>query len=280
MTVGKQKSIHGLKAFVADKNDILVGRGGVAAGGNDKPTVVIPGSPTMTAVFEDFHGYVQDTGTGYFIDTGSAAGAPQGLTNGVLRITTTAVDVDDPHVVRGRTLGWKVNQGPGGQSGSLRYAARIKKSSYTLGYQGIFCGFTDATATEMPFHDTGGAAGTADKATATDGFGIMWNASGANSGAGWVGVAVDGDAYQDTGLTNAVPTANRWYTLEMEAHRGLGDTGGTVTFYIDGAVVGSIDNPCNTSTALVPVVAVYDTGGAGTIDIDYIAVSAPRDTGT
>ena len=279
MSVTKQVSLHGTRAYLT-KDDQLVGRNGVGAGGAGKPFIQVPGSPDTVAFFDDFlvdHTIQGDTGgfATFWLDTGSAASAHVAGPNGVHRITPTAVDVDDPHVIVGRQLDWKPNQGPGDNSGRLRMSARVKKSTYTGGYQGIFVGFTDVAAAEMPFHDTGGAAGTADKATASNGFGVMWNASGAE--AGWVGVAVDGDSYQEDVLTTTAPTDDTWVVIESEVSRGAADTGGTASFWIDGVSVGSIDNPCNVSTALTPIIAVYDTGGAATVDVDWVAVSAPRD---
>jgi len=51
MTVTKQVSLHGKRAFLT-KEDILVARNAVAAGGDDKPTIVLPGSPDTVAVFD------------------------------------------------------------------------------------------------------------------------------------------------------------------------------------------------------------------------------------
>ena len=283
MSVTKQVSLHGKRAYVT-KDDQVVGRGGIVAGGEGKPAIVFPG-PDTVAIFDDFftdHNIIGDTGLGQFwLDTGSATAAHVAGTNGVHRITPTLVDVDDCHVLIGKNLDWKPNQGPGAYSGRLRMGARIKKADWgqlagvRTGYAGVFVGFTDVASMEMPVHDTGGAAGTVT-ATASNAFGIIHNS---NGDTGWVGVGVDGDSLQTTLLGAAEATVNTYYTLEMELHRGLSDTGGTVTFYIDGVPKGQIDNPCNTSTALTPVIAMYDTGGASVLDIDWVNISAPRDTG-
>jgi hypothetical protein len=159
--------------------------------------------------------------------------------------------------------------------------ARIKKADWgqasgvKTGYAGLFVGFTDNAAMEMPVHDTGGAAG-GITATASNAVGFMHNS---NGDTGWVGVGVDGGVVQSALLGEAEATNNKYVTVEVEVHRGLSDTGGTATFYIDGIPQGQINNPCNSSTALTPVIAMYDTGGASVLDVDWVNVSAPRDTG-
>jgi hypothetical protein len=271
------------------KDDQVVAKNGVVSGGDGAPAIV-SGSPETVAVFDDFLGDMGmgtgglDTGAAgkYFLskkgDTGTK-GVLVGATNGVFRITptttaTTATPAGTVTSVIGPQLAWKINQGKGANAGRLRLSCRVKKSVYSGGEHGLFVGFTDVVSAEMPFHDTGG---TADKATATNAFGIGWNVSGDT---GWVGYAVDGDTVQETVLEATAPTNNVWVNLEMEAHRGDSDTGGTVSFWIDGVPKGSINNPCNVTTALTPVIAAYDTGGAANVDIDWINVSAPRDTGS
>lgn len=287
MSVTKQVSLHGKRAYIT-KDDQIAASNGFVAGGDGKPAIVLPGSPDTTAIFDDFYAGVGadltgDTGTAgqYFItrkgDTGTTGLLTAG-TNGVFRFTASQTTAT-PSVagttfgIVGPSLSWKPNQGPGAYSGRLRIGARIKKSIYTGGEHGVFVGFTDTTSAEFPVYDTGGSA---DGAAATNAFGIGWNLSGDT---GWVGLAVDGDVLQQVQLTTVAPTANTYVTLEAELHRGQGDTGGTVTFYVDGVAKGRIDNPCNTSTALTPCVYGYDTGGASLLDIDWINVSGPRDTG-
>src|SRR3990167_8309619 len=98
MTMTKQVSLHGKRACLT-KDDILVGRGGIAAGGDDKPTIVLPGAPDTVAVFEDFLTDMSGTAA---LDTGAAGqfflarctdtgvkGALVAGTNGVFRITSS-----------------------------------------------------------------------------------------------------------------------------------------------------------------------------------------------
>ena len=287
MSVTKQVSLHGKRAYLTP-DDQIVAKNGFAAGGDGKPAIVLPGSPDTTAIFDDFYAGVGadltgDTGTAgqYFItrkgDTGTTGLITAGA-NGVFRFTPTQT-ATTPGVAGttfgfvGPQLSWKPNQGPGAFSGRLRFGARIKKSVYTGGEHGVFVGFTDTTAAEMPVYDTGGSA---DGAAATNAFGIGWNLA---TDTGWVGFAVDGDTLQQVQLTTVAPTANTYVTLEAELHRSNSDTGGTVTFYVDGVAKGTISDPCNVTTALTPCVYGYDTGGASVLDIDWFNVSAPRDTG-
>ena len=313
MSLQKQVSLHGRRAFVT-KEDILCGKGGLATGGDGTPSIVFP-SASVSAVFEDFLGdlsglgvndtgkvapsagvtviNMQDTGTAgqYFYvkqnDTGTTTGLTGG-TNGIFRIVTTLTAATKTVAgtvtsVIGKQLAWKANQGPGGQSGQLRFGARVKANVYTGGTGSIFMGFTDVVSAEMPMYDTGG---TADLATATEAIGFQFgadtgNVTGSDTGhLGWRGMSVKADVTQEVALTSTTPTANTWQTFEVEIHRGVSDTGGTATFYIDGTPLGRIVSPITTNTALTPVIAVCDTGGAVTLDIDWINVSAPRDTGT
>lgn len=287
MTVTKQVSLHGKRAFISP-HDQVVARNGFVAGGDDKPAIVLPGSPDTTAIFDDFYAGVGadltgDTGTAgqYFItrkgDTGTTGLLATG-TSGIFRFTPTTT-ATTPSVAGttfgmvGPSLSWKPNQGPGPYSGRLHIGARIKKSTFTGGEHGVFIGFTDTVSAEMPVFDTGG---TADGAAATNAFGIGWNLGGDT---GWIGYGVDGDVAQQVQLTTVTPTANTYVTLEAIFSRGQGDTGGTATFYVDGVPKGRIDNPCNSSSGLTPCVYGYDTGGASQLDIDWVNVSAPRDTG-
>lgn len=295
MSKSMLKGLHRRHVGITNDEELMATKGYVA-GGDGKPAIRYP-SPDYVALFEDFQ-FSPGAGLGSndtgidasILDTGMAGlnfitrkgdvaitGAIVASTNGVFRFTHANVGTD---TVAGAsagfvqpTLNWKVNQGKGAGAGSLRFGVRLKRSIYTGGEHGLFVGFTDTTAHEVPFHDTGG---TADKAAASNGFGIGWNVSGDT---GWHAFAVDGNTVQELNLGTATPTANAWVTLEMEAHRSITDTGGRVDFWVDGIKKGTIANPCNVSTALTPACYSYDTGGASSMDYDWVAVSAPRDTG-
>ena len=291
----------------------LIATKGFVAGGDGKPAIVLP-APDIVAFFDDFltdaSGFgmsdtglhtmtINDTGiAGQFFysktgDTGIKGGLVAG-TNGVYRITssetvgTATADASSRGIV-GKQLAWKANQGPGPQSGRLRMSARVKMSAYPTASSGdlagMFVGFTDSGGHELPAYDTGrtGDSGASAVVVASDLVGFLWGSRGDTgfrgiSNTSGSGGTNDSGAQQVT-LTTTAPTDNKWVTLEVEIHRGISDTGGTATFYIDGQPKGSISSPINLANALTPCVYFNDTGGAVNFDIDWINVSAPRDTG-
>lgn len=314
MSLTKQVSLHGKRAYL-DTDDRLVGRGGLAAGGEGKPAVILPG-PDTVAFFEDFLsdlsslGAGSDTGTTpiaigvndtgvagqYFLSRPGDTGVKGGLaaaTNGVYRITSSATIAAAAPATCGRSivgkqLAWKMDQGPG-TAGRLRFGARVKLSAFpskTSGdWSGIFMGFTDATGAEIPIYDTGrtGDSGASAVSVASDCVGFLWGTGGDT---GWRGVAASSGSggANDSGdqqvtLTTARPTDNVYRTFEVELRRSLSDTGGTALFYIDGQLLGKLNSPVAQATALTPVISFYDTGGAVNCDIDWVNPSAPRDTG-
>ena len=303
MTTTKQVSLHGRRLFLT-KEDQLVAKGGIVAGQEDGPSIVFP-APDRVAIFDDFHGGAHGTGaadTGqaglYFLVKCTDTGLKTSLAataNGVLRITssatiTTATPAGSSEVIVGKALQWKANQGKAGAS-ALRMAARIKTTAFptkTSGdWAGMFVGFTDTIAHEVPIYDTGrgGDSGASAISPASDAVGFMWGTGGDT---GWRGVSANsggGGGANDSGdqqvtLTTALPTANKWIDLEVEIGSNSGDTGSMVAkFYIDGRYKGKLDSPVNPSVALAPVISYYDTGGANTFDIDWVNVSAARDTG-
>jgi len=309
MSISILKGIH-RRVLGLSKDDQVMSRGGFVSGGDGKPAIVWP-SPDTVAVFDDFltdgsgigmsdtglHTMViNDTGiAGQFFysktgDTGVKGGLVAG-TNGVYRITssatiTTATPEGSSRGVVGKQLAWKANQGPGGQSGRMRFGARIKASQYptaTSGdWAGMFLGFTDSGGHETPVYDTGrsGDSGASAVTLASNLVGFLWGTGGDT---GWRGVSAKSTAGdsgdQQVTLTTVAPTANVWTTLEVEVHRGGSDTGGTATFYVDGQAKGTIFSPIASSVAMTPCVYFHDTGGATNLDIDWINVSAPRDTG-
>lgn len=303
MSVKKQVSLHGRRAYIT-KDDQFAGRNGFVAGGVDKPAIVLPGSPDTVAIFDDFLGDTGrpmragtdfnwrvldgDTGT----DTGSNVYVKPS-TSGVLRIKNGDTPVDQAKMGITGALNWKANQGsiPTDSKNGLRFGARVKISDTSndtgtgeLKDTGnsnvtVWMGFTDTIAAEAPVIDTGGAV----VSTATDAVGVAFSSSRATRGAGdtgWVAYAVDGGTDATPVVLGVSPTVNAYDTIEIEIHHSAGDTGGTATFYVNGEAKGSIDNPVNMSTALAPQILLWgDTGGGQYVDIDWINVSGPRDTG-
>jgi len=305
MSVEKQVSLHGSRAFIT-KDDQLAARNGFVAGGAGKPAIILPGSPDTVAIFDDFIGDTGrairgntdmywraldgDTGT----DTGSNVVVIPG-TNGICRIAISDTNNHSGGVVAvtngmgfNSNLAWKGNQGaiPTEGRNGLRFGCRVKASGYndTGRRISIFAGFTDSIALEAPVYDTGGAL----QATANDAVGF-WYSAGADTG--WSALSVNGGgtpqavALDNTRQNNrggsAVNNSNTYDVLEMELHHGAGDTGGTVTFYVNGVPKGSIDGPVAMNVALTPQIYIWgnDTGGGQTLDVDWVNVSAPRDTG-
>ncbi len=297
-----QKSLHGIKAFVGP-NNILFGRNAIATGGREKPMVVLPGSADTVAIWDDFIGDTGistrtntgnwrvldgDTGT----DTGSNVFVTPGV-GGVLRIQVG--DTPKDRAIMGITGGlmWKGNQGSGptDNKNPLRFGCRLKIGDFggdtgtheihdTGGHNvNVWVGFTDTIAGEVPVIDTGGAV----ISNANNAVGVAFSSSRVTRGAGdtgWVAYAVNGTATLTPLVLNASPVANVYDTIEIELHHGYSDTGGTATFYINGSSAGSIAAPLAMNVALAPQILMWgDTGGGTTVEVDWINVSAPRDTG-
>lgn len=300
----KQVSLHGLRAFLT-KNDILVGRSGVGSGGVGKPGILIPGSSDNVAVFDDFLvSDLSDTGTAqphqggvYFApivtDTGNPIKLLTGMAgaggiNGVIRLgpvaqgTQTASGTNTSLV--GRTAAWKGDMGPGSASGRLRFGVRLKcpGNGTVWNASSIFAGFADTGALgagAFPIYDTG-SSDTGGIAEVADAVGFLYSEHGDT---GIRGVSARGGAAgrQQVTLTTTAPTPNVYQTWELVLERNTGDTGGTVTFFIDGVVKGRIESPITTSEPLTPYIGIMasDTGAAS-LDVDWIAASALRDTGS
>jgi hypothetical protein len=303
MSIPTLRKLHG-KTVGVSKRDQVVATGGFVAGGYQKPSIVFP-SPDTTAFFEDFHGdvlkgvgnageVITDTGTAgpYFItrkgDTGNTA-ALTAATNGVFRTTmsdsvATGTPAGSVSSVVGPVLAWKANMGPANGEGHLRLGARVKFSANTL--SGLFIGFTDSNAAEMPFYDTGDGQPTDTGqlhtgTVAADAVGFHF---GENSDTGWRGISAKSTAGdsgdQQVTLTTTAPTANTYQVFEVVLRRGGSDTGGRAEFFIDGIGKGIINSPLATATALTPVIAAIAVNAGGeTIDVDWVNVSGQRDTG-
>jgi hypothetical protein len=286
MTIKKQVSLHGRRAYVSPDDD-LVSRGAVATGGEDKASIILPGAHSTVALFDDFLG---DTGNLNWThakgDTGYPAAVITTGTGGIVRMTGSETQAVAPTAAQALTQGlmkqWKVDSG-GPKGGRLRMSARLKLGTVSRTAEGgrthVFVGFSDSGGAEMPAYDTG--AGVISNAADLCGFLLSpggdtgWSCVSAKSTASDSGdqLAVAGSSY--------APTSNVYTALEMEIRNGVSDTGATAHFWIDGTNVGSISSPVNSATAMTPWIGMWtqDTGFANTLDIDYIACSAPRDTG-
>lgn len=279
MSFQKLKSILGFKAFVTP-DDVVVSKGAFGTGGEGEPSIVLPGSRDIVAVFDDFLGdTLADEWNAVEGDTGNSQAVVAG-TNGIHRLTVSGTVAAAPGSgvgLNGGLLQWKPNAGPDGSEGYLRMSARIKVGSNvndTGRRMSLFVGFTDSVAAEMPIYDTGAGPIT----TASDAVGFML---GSRADTGWSGVAVAADTDRTAISLDTGQKVGVYDDLEIVVRRGNSDTGGAASFFINGVPVGRIDSPVTSTVALTPAIYAFpeDTGGGMTVDIDYINVSSFRDTG-
>lgn len=291
-------SKHGRRLGLT-KDGVTVSQAGFAAGGQGKPGIVLPGSPDVVAVFDDFTGpgsrkFAFDTGgdfitekgddllfagNGSFIggyqDTGQKLTQPA-VNNGVARLTSSATSGQTPITgalsIHGQK-NFKANQG------NLRMAARVKVEQ--LSGSNVFVGFTDTGGSEMPVYDTGSAASAI--LTPADDF-VGWLYSGAPAVATLgrnVWRAVSGKAGTDQVSVPAAPylgltvVANVYDVPEVEV-----DKSGNATFYMNGKPITSISNAVTATVGLAPAVYYSQTEAAAKfVDTDWANASADRDTG-
>lgn len=257
------------------KDGQIMARNGFVAGGEGKPVIVFPGADTV-AIFDDFLGdLVADewiagsSDTGQATNTGVLGTSAVSATNGIYRMTSSASSTQTPaggaQSINGAP-NWKANQG------RLRFGARVKIAD--LAKNNVFVGLTDTGGTEMAVYDTGGGIIT----PAADYVGFLKGGGAAAAGASLTWRFVAGKAGVDQVATTGVtPTANVYDTLEAE----VSADGNVAIGYINGKPVASF-----TSAAVTPTVAL--AGGvwranteaaADAVDVDYLNVSAARDTG-
>ena len=280
-----QVSMHGLKTYI-DRLSNYVAQGAFVSGGEKSVgrqggSIVLPGSPGVVAVFDDFLGHLADTGglDGWELvngdaDTGVSGGiAFTSAVNGVIRLNGIATMQPAPAHNLGLSTNaiknWKANQG------NLRFAARVKLPS--LATANVFLGFSDSGGADMPAYDTGTNAAIGFLSNMTEGAGFMFGPGGSSTA--WRPVATKGDADQvAAGGTSYSPTANVYDVLEIEFSS---DSGQRVDFFINGNFAGKIDNPLDAAVALAPGAWMFSNDtGTTQLDIDWINVSANRDSGT
>lgn len=280
----KRRSIHGQDIYDTTDNQ-LVAKGGFVAGGqksigNKGGNVVLPGAPGSVAVFDDFLGdLVDDSWAFQENDTGATdiSGVVVAGTNGIFRLAFTANSAPIPAnhglINTGLFPQWKAKQG------NLRFAARIKIDDLTGA--NVFAGFADTGASQQPLYDTGGnSANGVPLALSSSAVGFLYSGGAAAPSQRWRGVAVNADTVA-TPIDGDSGTDNVYTVLEIE----LGDTGnggdGDIAYFKqDGVLKGSISSPIPATRAMVPVISAFKSeANALNVDIDYINVSATRDTG-
>lgn len=284
----KLVTLHGLRAYLNKSPlDQFVALGGFVAGGERSTgrkggSVVLPGSPGVVAQFDDFLGHLTDTGAmpgGWEMvngdnDTGATGSIGYtSATNGVIRLNgVTSMQPAPAHNLGLSTnamANWKANQG------NLRFAARVKMPS--LATVNAFIGFSDSGGADMPAYDTGTNAAIGFLSNMTNGAGFIVGPGGSSTA--WRPVAVRADTDQvASGGTSYSPTANVYDVLEIEFSN---DSGQQVNFYVNGGFAGRINDPVNAATGLAPGVWIFSNDtGTTQLDVDWINVSALRDSGT
>lgn len=300
MTLPKQFSYHGNRDY-STPDDKHVSKGGFAAGGvgtqnnNKAANIVLPGSPSHVAVFDDFLGptvnqlLVYDTGGDIVTggpfnndwvpsadwqmgaqDTGQSLTKPV-VAGGVARLTSSATSGQTP-ITGALSLhgerNWKAN------AGGLRMAGRVKIE--TLAGSIAFFGFTDTGGGELPVYDTGAVAATT-LTPAADAVGFLYSGAVAAAGLGrtkWRCVASKAGTDQDSAST-VTPTANVYDALEVQV-----DASGHAHYYINGQFVTKIENAVTPTVGLAPHFGfAHVEAAAKYADIDWINVSGDRDTG-
>lgn len=279
------KGIHRRAIGVGNDDEILIPKG-VVAGGDGKPAIFSP-SPDTVALHEDFLAKaipnVTDSGyAGHFFtchegDSGMNV-SQTAYSNGVFSLAGTATATASPTKGQGFSglVIWAPDPGAGAQA-RLRMTARLKLTQVSRAVgnrQAVFVGFTDEDKAEMPILDSG--------------FGIVSNATnamgflfGTKTDTGWNAVAVNANTDRTPVTALHSPTANVYHTLEVEYHRGINDTGGTATYYVNGAPLATITSPVDSDTKLCPMIYRYqEDTGVSAVDVDYVSVSQIRDTGT
>lgn len=288
MTMAILKGLHRRALGITHENQVIA-RSGFVAGGEDKPAILFP-APDTVAIFEDFIGQLAgDTGeltTRYgtqfivgFSDTGQLVprqgpNAPaSNFSGGVFRLSSSATSAQDPQAgcqSLNTPAVWKPDAGQ--FSGRpLRFGTRLKTN--TLAGNTVFAGFTDSGGTEIGAFDTGSGIQT----PAADYAAFIWSGEGGATQQAYR--LVTGKAGVDQSATTGItPTAGVYNTLEIE----VSPDGSIVTGYIDGVAKAQITSAAVTSTVAygAGIWRANTDAAANAIDIDWIAISGSRDTGT
>jgi hypothetical protein len=269
------KGVHRRSIGIGNDGQMMAPQG-LETGGDGKPTIVFP-SPDNVAWFDDFMGdtfaaeWVQGGDTGQNFQSVLAGTSVSGFTNGVFRMTSSASVTQTPQG-GAQSLNsppmWKANQG------RLRFSARLKTG--VLAGNTVFAGFTDTGGDEIGAFDTGGGI-----LTPADNYvGFIWSGEGGATQQAYRCVA--GKATVDqvgTPSTSITPTANVYDVLEIELP---GNDGNTANFYINGKPYAQIPSAAVTATTALAggIWRANTDAAADAIDIDWMNISAARDTGT
>lgn len=184
--------------------------------------------------------------------------------DGAIRATTgddAAASMAANGVQLESALNWKA------ANGGLSMTARVRIEAITT--CSLFVGLTDqVSALEAPII----SAASADTITtnATDAVGFMFDTSMSTDRIWLVGVADDVDAtHVDSGVA---PVAATYITLRVDV-----SAAGVATFYINGTLVGTVEDAVTPSVALSPVITFFRRAATATyVDCDYILVRQNR----
>ena len=307
------------KALGVSVNDDIIAPSGFSTGGDGRPTITVPSWNRMS-FFDDFEGiYFGDTGSGgpYYYVHGADSGADgsiQLLSGGTsaVRLTAPANFVVSNGGGAPDMAGLVLGRHFATTQGQVRFAARVRNvdTGTTANGVSMFCGFTDDTGTtEVAFYVDTGEDNSADTgslladrgeiaAKAANGVGWLFDTA-VDTGSGlleprWCGVAVNASSVKEPVIASRGLVPNNWDTVEVVldndvAHFWLYDKNGV------GSKVGTILSPVAKTVKLSPVISITghhisDTGAGDTgttvvartnrMDVDFLHVSANRDTGT
>ncbi len=215
--------------------------------------------------FDDFLGDVIKDQYSVGAETGGS-GATAAITaaaNGVLRITSDD-QTDGDRIGLTFQLSWKA------ADGGMIMEARLKNVS-AITTRTVFVGFTDvlasSTTVEMPIE----MAGTTLTSTATDAVGFMYDTASTNDT--WYGVGVKADADATPVDSTIAPVAGTWQTLRVQV-----SPDGDARFFINGKLIGTVEDSITTSVDCTPIICVEAQGasGAKVVDVDYLYVEGGR----
>lgn len=241
---------------------------------NDVPVWALAGD-SMGGAFalnEDFFGTwaIGDAGPADTWSTTAGAGTGNaaattvaGSVNG--EVTLKSASDDGTHAQNMSTF-TAINTGFKANSGGLSWQARVKLDVIATGY--LFVGFTDtiSTTVEAPIF-MNGAVLDSDAANAC---GIVWDAD-ATTDVLYVG-GVKADVDTDPVSSGAVLVAGEYATLRVDV-----DEDGTVSGYINGELIGTVENAVTVTTALTPAVIVGNRSAAQiTATIDWVKAQQNR----
>lgn len=218
-------------------------------------------------LFDDFLGDVLEDAWSGAKGTDAQAVVPTivaGAEDGWVRLTAgDTVTVAESLSSLTHGLNWKA------ESGNLVFEARVKPVS-SVAAVAYFVGFTDVLATTT-LEEPATVSGTTFTTNAADAVGFLFDTDATTDNWKIVGVANDVDAtHADSGVA---PVAGTAQTLKVVL-----TTAGVASFYINGTLIGTLEDAVTASVALTPIVSVMTrTTAVKSIDVDYIHVAKSRD---